>query len=449
MANTVHKDIKNWDSWKTIYRQHKTSKATYWIISILTMFTLFIFLPWTQNIRAKGKVTALRPEQRPQDLHAAIPGRILQWYVKEGDMVQAGDTLLQLAEIKEDYWDPQLLQRTQEQIDAKSNAAENYKLKADMAAQQSKTLAQSLQLKMAELQNKMQQQKMKIESDGADYNAVVNDYNIKKEQFRRQQSMYDSGLVSLTQLEQRNQLLQEALAKKTTANIKWENSKQELLRLQIEWNMAQQEYAEKIAKSNGERYQSISQASTGQSEVAKLRNQYSNYSIRNQMYYVIAPQAGQIVKTRKAGIGEVVKENEMIAEIVPTNIEYAVELYVKPLDVQLLSIGQKIRFVFDGFPAVVFSGWPKASYGTFGGKVTAIERNTSDDGNFKVLVIEDTTDNNHWPPTLKIGTAAQGIALLKDVPVWYELWRQINGFPPDYYKPHLKNNEATYYPEKK
>jgi hypothetical protein len=34
-----------------------------------------------------------------------------------------------------------------------------------------------------------------------------------------------------------------------------------------------------------------------------------------------------------------------------------------------------------------------------------------------------------------MGTGAQGIALLKDVPIWYELWRNINGFPPDYYKP--------------
>jgi hypothetical protein len=22
--------------------------------------------------------------------------------------------------------------------------------------------------------------------------------------------------------------------------------------------------------------------------------------------------------------------------------------------------------------------------------------------------------------------------MLKDVPIWYELWRQFNGFPPDY-----------------
>ena len=35
---------------------------------------------------------------------------------------------------------------------------------------------------------------------------------------------------------------------------------------------------------------------------------------------------------------------------------------------------------------------------------------------------------------LKTGTGARGFALLNTVPVWYELWRQINGFPPDYYK---------------
>ena len=29
---------------------------------------------------------------------------------------------------------------------------------------------------------------------------------------------------------------------------------------------------------------------------------------------------------------------------------------------------------------------------------------------------------------------SQGIILLHDVPIWYELWRNINAFPPDYYE---------------
>ena len=123
-----------------------------------------------------------------------------------------------------------------------------------------------------------------------------------------------------------------------------------------------------------------------------------------------------------------------IAEIVPDKIQYAVEMFVQPFNLPLLATGQKVRFLFDGFPAIVFSGWPKASSGTFGGEIVAVESNVSVNGKFRVLVKEDAIDKP-WPKELKMGTGAQGITLLKDVAVWYELWRNINGFPPDYYMP--------------
>ena len=167
--------------------------------------------------------------------------------------------------------------------------------------------------------------------------------------------------------------------------------------------------------------------------MAQLKNIYSSYDARNQLYYIKAPQNGQVTKAKKAGIGEMLKEGEMTVEIVPTNIQYAVELFVEPMDLPLINIGQKVRFVFDGFPAIVFSGWPTNSYGTFGGKVSAVETSISDNGKFRVLVAEDPEDKK-WPVQLKMGGGANGIALLKDVRIYYELWRNINGFPPDYYK---------------
>ena len=161
------------------------------------------------------------------------------------------------------------------------------------------------------------------------------------------------------------------------------------------------------------------------------------------MYYVIAPQDGQITKAKKAGINEFIKEGEMIAEIVPTKLQMAVELFVDPMDVPLISKGQKVRFIFDGFPVIVFSGWPNASYGTFSGVVSVIETNISKNGKFRILVAEDLDlTEKRWPKYLQIGTGAQGIALLKNVAIGYELWRNINGFPPEYYKPNqqkLKN----------
>ena len=130
----------------------------------------------------------------------------------------------------------------------------------------------------------------------------------------------------------------------------------------------------------------------------------------------------------------------MIVEIVPGHVQYAVEIFVRPVDLPLLDKGQKVRFMFDGFPAIVFSGWPEGSYGTFGGLISAIESSVSDNGKFRVLVAEDPLDRK-WPPELKMGTGASGFALLKDVPVWYELWRNINGFPPEYYKTTLKEEK--------
>lgn len=427
-----------------IYQINKASTVIKWMIVLLVSAIFILFLPWTQHIRTKGKVTALRQEQRPQQVPSVLPGKIVKWHVKEGDFVEVGDTLIEIAEIKDDYFDPQLLQRVNEQLNAKKQSMESYQQKAKAASQQIDALQNARTLKLAELNNKFLQQEMKIKSDSADLIAVANDLAIKKEQWRRQKIMYDSGLVSLAQLEQRNQSLQDARAKYTSAEIKYANAKQELNRILLETNGERQQYAEKVAKTDGERFQSFSQAQTSEGEIAKLSNQFSNYTIRKGLLILRAPQRGQVIQAKKAGIGEMVKEGEQIVEIVPDHIQYAVELYVSPSDLPLINIGQQIQFFFDGYPAIVFSGWPKASTGSFSGEVSAIEQSISDNGKFRVLVKEKKS-RKPWPKQLMMGTGAQGFALLKDVSVWYELWRNVNGFPPDFYLP----NEDYQKPEKK
>jgi len=244
-------------------------------------------------------------------------------------------------------------------------------------------------------------------------------------------------------LQQRNISFQNSLSKKISAENKIAQTKQEILNIKLEKNSVQQEYTEKISKAEGERFQSMSQISISEGEVAKLENSVANYTIRNGMYIILAPQAGQIVQAKKSGIGEMIKDGESIVVIVPNKVNYAVEMYVRPLDLPLINIGQKVRFMFDGFPSIVFSGWPNSSYGTFGGKIVAFENTISENGMFRVLVSEDKNDKP-WPPQLKIGSGAQGITLLKDVPIWYELWRNINGFPQDFYEV-----EKAEYPAKK
>jgi multidrug efflux pump subunit AcrA (membrane-fusion protein) len=427
-------DTQAYKSHEHIYRYDRISRVRNWFLGIILGLGLILFLPWTQNFRSNGLVTTLYQDQRPQQVNTVIGGQIIKWYIKEGDVVRAGDTLVQLSEVKADYLDPALLERTAEQLEGKSQSIEFYKQKAGTASLQIEALDKGIGLKLEQLKNKLTQLELKVQADSADAVAAVNDLNIASVQYQRQKMMLDSGLVSLPQFEQRNQAYQSAYAKKISAENKLANTKQELVITRLEIRAQVQENLEKKAKAEGDRLQSLTSIASGQAEVAKLKNLYASYEIRNGMYYIMAPQSGQITNAKKAGLGEYVKEGEMIVEIVPEKMAYAVEMFVRPLDAPLIHAGQKVRLLFDGFPAIVFSGWPNASYGTFGGIVTVVERNTNDDGKFRVLVKEDPNDKP-WPPELQVGAGGQGIALLKDVPMWYELWRNINGFPADYYNP--------------
>ncbi len=424
-------------SFDNIYHISRRSKVKNWLWGSLLLLLLSMFLPWTQNIRASGLITTLRQEQRPQQLNSVIGGRVEKWWVKEGDFVQKGDTIMQLGEVKVEYFDPALLERTDLQITAKESAASGYESKAQTASQQVTALEEGRVLKLSQIDIKLRQQNLKVESDSIDLSAVINELNVAKRQIDAAKAMLDSGVIALIDYERRKINFQNATAKRIGAENKYLQSKQELTALKIEKNAVVQEYADKIAKARGDQFSAISDKASSDAEVAKLKNAYANYDIRNKLYYVTAPQSGQITKARKAGIGEILKEGDMIVEIVPDKIQYAVEMFVSPMDMPLLSKGQKIRFVFDGFPAIVFSGWPASSYGTFGGVVSAIENSVSYNGKFRVLVTEDTTEKA-WPKQLRIGGGANGIALLKDVTVGYELWRNINGFPPEYYQPATK-----------
>jgi hypothetical protein len=109
------------------------------------------------------------------------------------------------------------------------------------------------------------------------------------------------------------------------------------------------------------------------------------------------------------------------------------------MDIPLLRKGQKIRLQFDGYPALVFSGWPDASLGTFGGILKVIDFSESRPNVFRLLVVPDPEDTP-WPPALRMGSGALGWMMLENVPVWYELWRRLNGFPAELPKFTDNNN---------
>ncbi|MFY7814387.1 MAG: HlyD family secretion protein, partial [Chryseobacterium taeanense] len=380
-----------------IYLINKKSRVKRWFLFIFIGSIVVLFLPWTQNIKVTGNVSTLYQEQRPQQLNSPIPGRIIKWYVKNGDYVKKGDTLLQLSEVKEDYLDPLLVKRTEIQVEAKKGVRDYYEAKVGTTNSQIQALNSARDLKLNQLKVKISQLNNKLAGEEAELEAAKNELRMTSDQYERQRKMYDEGLVSLTQFQQRSVSYQNALAKKTATENKLAQTRQEIVNVGIEQNAIIQDYNEKLSKTEGDRFQSMGQIEGSDGDIAKLENQVANYRARQGLYFVIASQDGQVVQINKAGIGEILKDGESIGVIVPEKVDYAVEIYIKPVDLPLIKEGQRVMCIFDGFPAIVFSGWPNSSYGTFAGKVIAVENNISANGMFKALVIQDKNEKQ-WPP---------------------------------------------------
>jgi multidrug resistance efflux pump len=380
-----------------------------WLMVLGVIFLIILFVPWQQNVRGTGKVTAFDPMNRPQTVQSAIAGRIEHWHVREGEYVEKGDTIITLSEIKDKYFDPQLLMRLQEQINAKEQSLIAKEQKAAALLRQINALREAME-------NKINQAKAKLEAEEVRFKNAEN-------QFQRNTKLFEAGNIPLTKYQE--------------IEYKYQGAQADFTNAKIELDRVEAEYLDKISKAESDRSNTQAEIFDNAADLAKLRNEFANMRIRNEQYQIIAPQNGVVVRAMLAGIGETIKEGEAVCMIMPlTEEDLAVELYVKAMDVPLITRGRKVRIEFDGWPALQFSGWPSVSVGTFGGEVKVIDYVNSKPGEFRLLVVPDRSDDQ-WPSQLRVGSGIKAWVMLDDVPVWYEIWRQLNGFPPSLYEAPL------------
>lgn len=414
MLNLSKKRIEGIISQDRLYslRALKTPRTAklfaYWLLGIGFIGFVVLFLPWQQNIRGTGKLTAFNPGNRPQTVESVIAGQIQKWFVQEGMFVNKGDTIMTIREVKEKYFDPKLLMRLQEQINAKESSLISKESKAEALQRQIVALRSALANKLDQSQAKLDAEKVRFQN--------------AENQFQRNKKLYEAGNIPLTKYQDIEYKYQGAQADYTNA--------------QIELNRVEAEYMDKISKAESELSATQADLFDTEGAIAKLKNEFANMEIRNERYQILAPQSGYIVKTMQTGIGETVKEGDAVCTIMPDVSDLAVELYIKAMDVPLVEKGRRVRIEFDGWPALQFSGWPSVSVGTFGGVVKVIDYVNSKPGEFRLLVVPDTDDES-WPKQLRVGSGIKAWVMLNDVPVWYELWRQLNGFPPSLYEEPL------------
>ena len=303
--------------------------SLFFTIAALAFIT---FVPWVQTISGGGQIVALDPAEREQAISALVPGRIAEWFVREGSRVEEGQVIARLVDN-----DPQLMERLQTQLD----------LARDRLASASSALATA-----------------KLDAE-------------------RKTNLFADGLVSRLEMEQ-----------------------------------AQIQLAEYEVRAQG---------------AADELNRAEIALSREGSQLVVAPRSGFITRVSAGGTATFVKAGDILARFVPDNIESAVEIYVDGRDASLVSVGREVRLQFEGWPVIQFSGWPSVAIGTFEGEVAFVDPMAGRNGKFRV-VVRPSEDGPVWPSNniLRVGTNARGWVLLDEVSVGYELWRQLNNFPPEF-----------------
>ncbi|MBC8112124.1 MAG: biotin attachment protein, partial [Verrucomicrobia bacterium] len=327
VADAIHK--QHLHTLETLHTPKASKLLARIMLGLLLISLGGMFLPWQQNVSGYGEITALSVQDRPQSLQNAIPGMIDRWWVQEGAFVRKGDTILTIRETKDDYFDPQILVRLQEQVDAQDQSIVATQQKVGSYRSQIVALQQNQELSLQKARNKIRQARLKVTSDSVEVVKARNDYKVAVNQLERYKGVFAKGIISKTEFEARQLKLVETETKVQSAEAKLSVTRQEYLNALIELTSVVPDYNEKIAKAQSDLNATLKDVADADAKLSQLRNKYSSVKVRRGYYAVVAPQDGTVVRAAKAGIGETIKEGESIAVLQPSDPSTAVAVYIR------------------------------------------------------------------------------------------------------------------------
>jgi len=169
-------------------------------------------------------------------------------------------------------------------------------------------------------------------------------------------------------------------------------------------------------------------------EIAKIDAELNRLKVekaRQSLQTQVAPRDGTILRLVSSGSATYVKAGDLLASFIPESVQRSAVITVRGLDAPLIAQGDEVRLQFDGWPVFQFSGWPDMGVGTFSGVVDFVEPVANAEGRFRVWV-KPHPNESAWPDPyhIRLGSRVKGWILLEEVKLGYELWRQLNNFPP-------------------
>ena len=396
------------------------AKVVVWIF-LLTSIAI-LFTPWQQNILGIGRVSAFVPIERQQTIEAPINGRIVKWLAQEGSKVKAGDVLLEIADV-----DPEMMSRLtlQKEAAAAKLAAKEEELRAYQMQINNLISTRDLQAATAQYRLEVAQQRA-ISSNEAIASASAT-LDTASTQTQRLQRLQGDGLVSKRDLELAER---DAIIAKRNLN----SAKASLDAATAEQGAAQAEIGRIRADAQARIDSANASARKTQGELEDSRSSLLKMEIdvsRQQSQIIKAPRDGSILRLLANPQSDLVRQGDALLVLVPDSDIKAVELWVSGNDAALITPGRHARLQFEGWPAVQFVGWTEVAIGTFGGTVMFVDSTDDGKGKFRVLILPDKEDHP-WPSErfLRQGVRVNGWILLNRVTMAYELWRQLNAFPP-------------------
>lgn len=386
-------------------------------VSFVSCLLGLAFLPWQQFVQGAGRVVAFDPLERAVTVEAPLAGRVLRSHVVEGQSVKRGELLFEIVDN-----DPNLLANLRIQREAARARRDAAQQRVASLETQLTELERALSLAVTAAQTRL---------DAARFAA-----DTARLQFERIRVLHDDprGLASRRDFE--------------LATLERDRTDADLVRAEAELERAAVDVRASLGSTRAQRDSARADLSAAEQSLVTLDIQVS----QTEMQHVVSPRDGVVFRVL-ATEGTFLKASSPLCTVIPETDQRMVEIWVNGNDMPLVQArevdaegnvvkpGSPVRIQFEGWPAIQFIGWPSAAIGTFGGEVVLIDPTDNGKGQFRALVAEkpdvlrrDTPDERviAWPGPrwLRQGVRANGWVLLQRVPLWFEFWRQINGFPP-------------------
>ncbi len=362
------------------------------------------FLPWQQSVRGTGRVIAFNPLDRRVNVEAPVQGRVRRLHVVENQVVKKGEPLVELQDN-----DPNLINNLRLQHDAAIARRAAASQRVEDLGQQIQSLELAKPQAIASAEQRVKAEEFQLEANLLNY--------------RRIAQLVETGDVSRRDYE--------------LARLAKDSSEANLASARAVLERTGREYEANIASTKASRGNAEADAAAAAREVAAIDIQINQSS----QQVIEAPRSG-IVLSVAVNEGMFLRPGSPICVVIPEAEDRFVEAWVDGMDMPLITArhpgpdgetipGSLVRLQFEGWPAVQFVGWPSVAVGTFGGEVIAVDAADDGRGRFRIIVAPDVQDER-WPGArfLRQGVRAKAWVLLRQVPLWLELWRQLNGFPP-------------------